>query len=470
MGQRSSRLSDSDALIWRIEGDPVLRSPILVIGLLDREPAWSQVQASLRRTVAAIPRLRQRLVPGPFGARPRWVDDDAFSLDHHLRRVRAATAPDGVRAVLDFAQPDVMTAFDPARPLWQLTLVEGLAGGGAAFALRFHHTITDGVGGIALAERLFDPTRRPRASHAPVPPSIPRRAGPGVASSAAELARGVVRAGFDPLGTLASGARTARSVARMLAPARAPLSPILLGRGIDRRLHVLEVPLDELRRGAKASGGTVNDALLAAIGGGVREYHEGYGAAIEAVRVTMPINLRTDGDEPGGNRFTPARFTLPIGDPDPARRIAQANAIVRSWRHEPAIALTPALAWALDRLPTPLVRRAFAGLLRSMDVDAVDVPGFEKPAYLAGSRVDRLWAFAPPTGAAMSVTLVSHLDRACIGIASDVAAVEDPDLLATCIAHGLDQVLALAATDVDVDAGSPAGVAAGGASASQVPA
>jgi hypothetical protein len=101
------------------------------------------------------------------------------------------------------------------------------------------------------------------------------------------------------------------------------------------------------------------------------------------------------------------------------------------------------LAWALDRLPTPLVQRAFAGMLRSMDVDAVDVPGLREPAYLAGARVDRMWAFAPPTGAAMSITLVSHLDRACVGIASDLAAVQDPELMARCIEHGFDEVLSI---------------------------
>jgi hypothetical protein len=108
------------------------------------------------------------------------------------------------------------------------------------------------------------------------------------------------------------------------------------------------------------------------------------------------------------------------------------------------VGLTPVLAWALDLLPAALVQRTFAGMLRSIDVGAVDVPGLRKPAYVAGARVERLWAFAPPTGAAMSITLVSHLQTACIGIACDVAAVDDPELLATCVEHGLDEVLALA--------------------------
>lgn len=444
MTERPDRLSDSDFLIRRIEGDPVLRSPIVVVGLLDREPAWPRLRASVLRAVEAIPRLRQRTEPGRLGAHPAWVDDEAFSLDHHVRRVRVATS-DGLRAVLDIAEPDVMTAFDPARPPWQLTVVSGLDGGAAAFVLRFHHTITDGVGGVALAQRLFDHTRRAPKRRPPDEPEVVAVSAPaaGLVHQAWSGLAGAARLAMDPIATASTGVRTARSIGKILAPARAPLSPILVGRGLDRRLHVLDVPLSGLQHAAHAAGGTVNDVLLAAVGGALREYHDVCGSPIDAVRVTMPISLRKQGDAPGGNHFTPARFVLPIDDPDPVHRIELAGAIVRSWRSEPAVGLTPALAWVLGLLPAAFVQRTFAGMLRSMDVDAVDVPGLQEPAYLAGAEVERLWAFAPPTGAALSITLVSHLQTACVGIACDVAAVQDPELLALCVEHAFDEVLAV---------------------------
>jgi hypothetical protein len=67
-----------------------------------------------------------------------------------------------------------------------------------------------------------------------------------------------------------------------------------------------------------------------------------------------------------------------------------------------------------------------------------------RPAFLGGAEIERMWAFAPPTGAALSVTLLSHADTACVGIASDLAAVSDPGLLETCLAAAFDEVLALA--------------------------
>jgi hypothetical protein len=117
---------------------------------------------------------------------------------------------------------------------------------------------------------------------------------------------------------------------------------------------------------------------------------------------------------------------------------------VRRWRAEPAVGLTGVLAAVLDRVPTPVVQRMFAGMLRSVDVDAVDVDGLRHRAFLGGALVERMWAFAPPTGAALSITLLSHGDTGCVGIAADRAAVPDSELLAACVEHGFDEVLALA--------------------------
>ena len=72
--------------------------------------------------------------------------------------------------------------------------------------------------------------------------------------------------------------------------------------------------------------------------------------------------------------------------------------------------------------------------MEHVDVDAVDVPGLQRQAFLGGGRIERLWAFAPPTGAALSLTLLSHADTACVGIASDLAAVADPEMLQQCLA------------------------------------
>ena len=174
-----TRLSASDSLMWRIESDPILRSPILVVGLLDRSPTPEGLEATIRRAAAVVPRLRQRIVGPPLDiGRPRWEDAGEVSLAHHVRRVRSSGG--GVESALAVAEPDAVTAFDPARPPWTLTIVDGLDGGQAAMILRFHHAISDGVGGIEIAGLLFD-TRRtapPVSTDATAEAAAPGASGP----------------------------------------------------------------------------------------------------------------------------------------------------------------------------------------------------------------------------------------------------------------------------------------------------
>jgi WS/DGAT/MGAT family acyltransferase len=439
-------VSGADELMWRIEADPVLRSPILVVGLLDREPADRDARAALECWQSRLPRLRQRLLAAPRilgGA--RWVDSDDATLDFHVRHVRAPHPAD-LGAVLAVAEPTVTAPFDVARPLWEFTLVDGLAGGRAAFALRFHHAVTDGVGGVELASQLFDRSRTVRRRTAGAPAHAPTRAGPVV--SAARLAAGVGRLGLNvtrhPVGTVGNARRLGRSLARALAPGE-PGSPAFHRRGLDRRLDVLEVPLAALQRVADGIGCTLNDVFLAAIGGALRDYHDRIGHRVAVLQCTMPINLRGEHDPRGGNRFAPARFALPIDDPDPAARARIAGAIVRQWRSEPALPWTGVVSAALDFLPGPLVVRLLGAMLKEVDVDAVNVPGPRRAAYFAGARLDRLWAFAPPTGAALSVTLLSYVDTCCIGLTCDRQAVPEPELVRSCLESSIEQVLALGA-------------------------
>jgi diacylglycerol O-acyltransferase / wax synthase len=453
------RLSAPDSLLWRIESDPVLRSPVLVVALLDRSPTPRRVEATIERAAALLPRLRQRIEPPPLGVgRPTWRDDDRSSLSHHIRRVTLLGGD--IDEVLRMAEPDAAAAFDPARPPWSLTIVDGLDRSQAALVLRFHHAITDGVGGIEIADLLFDRTRR--GGHAPLPASADPSEPPDNRSSdprrrithGAEAARRVLASVADPARTLTASARLGRSAARMLAPATGG-SPALAGRSLDRWLAVTDRPLEVMRRAADAAGGTVNDVFLAAVAGGLAAYHRSQRRPVPAVRVTMPINIRRPDDEKGGNRFVPARFILPIDDPDPRARVKIAGAIARGWRAEPALGATDLLATGLNLLPRAVVTRVFGGMLRSIDVDVANVPGLERRAFLGGARIERMWAFAPPAGAAMSVTLLSHTDTCGVGLACDRRAVADPEQLRSCLDAALDEVIALGARPGSTARGDP---------------
>jgi len=458
--------SDEDALMWNIEKDPVLRSTILAVAFFDSVPDWEQLRRRIDRTTCFIPRLRQRVVSPPLRlAPPRWMAEPSFDLDFHLRRTRLA-GPGTTRALLDALQPIATSSFDRARPLWEFTLVEGLDGPGgerAAFAMKVHHSVTDGVGGMALLAHFVD-----LAPDAPEPPDdeVPAAIAPedarmlriaqhslahtqrrmlGVAQRLpGTVSRAATHAVRHPLAAGSELWRTTRSVARTLAPASGPMSPIMLQRGLGRRLAVFDVELDDMRRVAKATNASLNDVFVAAVIGGTRRYHERHGSAPVELRMTLPINLRQGDDEAGGNRFAPARFPVPTSIDDPRERITAVGALVREWRSEPALQMTSTLAGILNRLPTGTTTALFGGMLKCCDFVTSNIPGAPMPVYVAGARVERLYAFAPPAGAAFNVALISHCDTCCVGVVIDTAAVPDPDVLLGCLEAGFDEVLALA--------------------------
>ena len=146
-------------------------------------------------------------------APPRWEVDPNFDLDFHLRFVRAG-GDRSVRSVLDLAEPIAMQGFDRARPLWEITVVEGLEDDQAALILKVHHAITDGVGAVQdrarhVRARAGDRRARRHARAPPRPRSWARSGGSGTRSttSAGATSGSPMRSAGTVVGGLPIGAR-----------------------------------------------------------------------------------------------------------------------------------------------------------------------------------------------------------------------------------------------------------------------
>jgi len=442
----------TDAFAWYMERDPLLRSTVVTVGLLDRVPDLDALRARMERGSRVVPAFRDRLVVPPLRmARPRWVQVDDLDLSWHVRHV-ALASPGSFAQLLDVARREATTAFDPARPLWSLTTVEGLADGGAAFVMKFHHSLMDGIGGIQLVTELFDLEREPGPRDEVERPPGEQVEGwrlirDTLAYDAGRVARFAARSPVSALRTSAQllrhpgdAARTMASVARTVEPYFTTLSPVMRERRMHRSLDALEVPLGSLRAAASSHGGRVNDAFLAAVTGGLRRYHAEHGHDVRDLRVTLPISVRRPDDPPGGNRITLMRFKVPSGSSDPAERLRAVHGVVERIRGERSLPHTQGIAAALNLLPPGFV----GSMLKHVDFLASDVPGVPVPLYLAGAKVLRWYPFGPTIGASVNLTLMSYVDTCCIGINVDTGAVPDPELLVTCLREGFAEVLGLA--------------------------
>jgi WS/DGAT/MGAT family acyltransferase len=215
----------------------------------------------------------------------------------------------------------------------------------------------------------------------------------------------------------------------------------MTGRSLSVQFDVLTAPLEETKRAAKSVGGKLNDAFLAAVAGGLRRYHERHGHPVDALRTTMPINIRVAGTEAlAGNQFVPARFIVPVGIEDPRQRMEAIRELVSRARSEPALPFTDTIAGVLNRLPTTVVTQLFGGMLKGVDFVTSNVPGAPVPVYLAGAKMEAHIAFAPLSGAAANITLVSYVDELHIGVNTDAAAIPDHDVFVECLQEGFDEI------------------------------
>lgn len=454
-------MTPSEALMWAVERDPILRSTFLNITVLDRAPDMRRFSQRIAETIEAFPRMRQRVrTPSLPWDRPRWIEDASFDLQYHVRHV-ALPPPGTFRSLLDLAALWLEDAFDPVRPLWQLTVVEGLGNGRAVLLAKMHHTITDGVGGLRLSSSFLDfdatgdapvrvagPAQEARVdagAHGPSP--SPTDGGPGggplvaaarIGLRAASLARPdrLVRQTRDAVETVASVARQSFS-----SPSGSDVWREQ--RSMGRRLETVDLSLDDARRTAKALGGTVNDYFVTGVTGGAAAYHRALGHPIERFRVAMPVSTRVDRSF-GGNSFAPARVTVPVGDPDPVARFRAIHAALSAARSERALGVVDSVAAVIVALPpavlTPLARQQVS----SVDLAASNLRGSPVELYVAGARVEANYPMGPTAGVAFNATVLSYMDRLDMGIVADTAAVHDAAVLRRCIEEEFSALIAAA--------------------------
>lgn len=450
-------LNALDVLLHRGEANPRTRSGIMALEILDAAPDWDRFENVFEYASRRVLRLRQKVVtPTVPTAAPRWVVDPDFNLNFHVRRLRVP-APGTLREVFDLAEVMLQSPLDISRPLWTVTLVEGLAGDRAAVLLHMSHAVTDGVGAVEMFAHIYDLEREaPRREPAPLP--IPQdltgnelaRAGlnrlpgaiaggfRGALSGAAYVAGRLARA---PVSTVGGVVDYARSGVRGMSPVAEP-SPLLRRRSLASRTEAIDIDFADLRAAAKATDGSINDAYLAGLTGALRRYHNELGVPIDKLRMAVPVSLRAEADPAGGNRFAGVMIAAPLGISNPRDRIHNIRTQMCRRREEPAIDMIGAIAPVLSLLPNPILE-SMAGAIVSADVQASNIPVYAGDTYIAGSHVLRQYGVGPLPGVAMMAVLISRGGVCTVTTRYDRASVTEDELWAKSLVSGFDEVLAL---------------------------
>jgi diacylglycerol O-acyltransferase / wax synthase len=399
------------------------------------------VRRHIEPRLQLVPRFRQLLYRPRRGLGwPLWVDAPAFDLADHLR-VHPLAPPCDEAQLLQACAQLYRRRLDPARPLWQAWLLPGLPERQVGLFLRAHHTIADGVAGVAAFGALLDLAADTPVSAAPpwTPAPIP---------TAGELLGDNLRRRLQGLGHKLSGLghpsrprRTSPTAWREFFAERASRTSLNRPIGADRQLAVVRSRLEVAKQVAHAHHAKVNDVVLAAVAGGLRQLLAGRGEPVEGLvlRVMVPISLHHE--QPGqasGNQDAVMVVPLWLGEPDPVHRLEliAAETTVRKHKARPQS--------ASGILSLPVVQRAsyrFLAHQRFVNLSVTNVPGPPVPLYLAGARLLELFPVPPILGnMTLNVGVLSYAGQLNLTAMADQATCPDVELFAHGVQSALDDL------------------------------
>lgn len=446
------RMSDAEALMWKLEKDPYLSSNVGTITILDRPPDFERLNERMEQALAKIPRLRWRVQPNPADVvAPMWVEDPDLDIALHMRHI-SLPEPGTMRKLLDLTSVMTLDPFDRTRPLWQFTVIDGLEGGRAALLSKMHHTITDGINGVRMSMEYLDldragttplsrftdmPAPAQTASAEPVNPEglttldMVRSVVEGSFRLPLSIARQVRDLLADPANipkasTAAVG--TLRGLMSQMSDVDPARSPLWTSRSMRRRFEAVQTPFEPTKKAAKRLGGSINTAFLTAATEAAARYHIEFGAPIPALRASMAISTRTA--DSGSNAFSVVRMLVPTGEMKITERFALITDIAEAARTSPGSGAMEAVASIATALPTSLMTRLARQHTQSIDFATSNVRASPVPVYVAGAQALANYAIGPLAGVAFNATMLSYNGSLDIGINIDAAAVEHPDRLA----------------------------------------
>jgi diacylglycerol O-acyltransferase / wax synthase len=445
-------------------------------------PPLDVVRAELEARTIEFPRYQQRLSATRTGGLrwPRWEKDDRFDIARHVVRA-ALPEPKGEEELLDWAGEYFSQRLDRGRPLWEMVILD-LADGRWAMISKAHHCMVDGVGSVDVVNALLDSradadqrsngaswsTPRPHRPR-PAPTAwLPLRVAVRLAASGLNTAGDVLQAGGSAVRLAASGiagplrhphqAAEALSRARALAEVlvkdeliAAPSSSLNDPIGAHRGLAVMSVPLGELKEIKQSLGGSVNDVVLAATAGGLRELLRSRGETLPAqgLRAMVPVNIRSATERLAlGNRITSLFVHLPVAEPDPLdryrRQVEEAEGLKAGSQATGSLAIVSLAGHAPPVLHSFLARSLFA--TRLFNVTVTNVPGPQFPLYAFGSRLEAVWPLVPlAANHGVGLAVFSYDGDLFFCLNADRDSVPDLDVLATGIRTSIEELTQLAA-------------------------
>ncbi len=388
---------------------------------------------------------------------PVWVVEDKIDLAYHIRHA-ALPKPGGMEELRALVAQLHAIPLDRARPLWEHHFIEGLEGGAFAVYSKFHHSMMDGMAGMATLGLIYD--FEPGGEHENLPG---RMAPPDVEpSDVIELTSTAVgdfiRQGWRAVKSLPGVAKALRTVAPhfgrdarflysyMKEMPRTPFNRMISS---HRVYATSSLSLPKVKAFAKSRGVTINDVVVALCAGALRRYlveHEAL--PHKPLTAGVPVSVRPPGDAQLNNQVMFTLSHLPTDVAEPLPRLAAAQAAGKEAKNlfadmrdlvttDVSILGAPLVVIGLTRL---WVGARAANYLRPVFNTLVsNVPGPRQTVYCVGAPAIHYFPVSIPYhGCALNMTVHSYLDQLDFGLIACSEAVPDVQRIADFVVEDFD--------------------------------
>jgi diacylglycerol O-acyltransferase len=427
-----------------------------------------------------LPPFTRKLVQVPLGLdHPYWIEDADFDIDFHIRD-SAVPPPGDDRKLAHTIERIFARPLDRSRPLWELYLIHGLAGGRVALLTKIHHSVVDGVSGNEILTTLLDLS--PEGRDIP-PPEEDKPEGERRPSDLEMLGRGLLGLPRQPLrmirsiptvlpnltdfpgvGTIPGGPTAARAVQRAwgLLPgaryegvletttARPPRTPFNGRISAHRSFAFGSLPLDSVKALKDELGITVNDVVVALCATAVRDWLiERDALPAEPLVAMVPMSVRTEEEKSSyGNRVSMMIVPIPTNVEDPRERLLTAHETLASakQRHRamPANLLTDATSFippAVHARASRLTMELGGRVAPPLNLVISNVPGPREPLYMAGAQLQANFPVSVITdGVGLNMTVMSYRDHVDFGLVGDRELMGDAWPLMDGLEQSLDEL------------------------------
>jgi WS/DGAT/MGAT family acyltransferase len=242
---------------------------------------------------------------------------------------------------------------------------------------------------------------------------------------------------------------TASGLVSMAEHMGAPKSAINGKTGPARSYGYSRFPLEDFRTIKSAFGGTINDIVLAAVAGGLRNFLIARGVdpddEKQALQALCPVSIRDTSERTAlGNRLAMLLVKLPIAEADPERRIAAVRTTVDGLKARKQAVGADFLLNLAGFAPSTLHAMVARASLRQIAFNLIvtNVPGPQFPLYCQGAKLVEVFPIAfLYDGQWLSVAIFSYSGTLNFGYLVDAQGIPDVDVLGQCVEEGLRELV-----------------------------